>query len=70
MNSNTYASAHWATDRQTVVNEIESQVDQLLKGKTTGVFIVELRGLMGSRNSDVKELPPARCGMCEALKHA
>lgn len=61
MNSKTYASAHWVTNRQALINEFEQQVDALLKDRTTGAFefVVEVRGPMGSRNSNVKELPPA-----------
>jgi hypothetical protein len=57
MNSDTYAIVHWVTDRQTVMNEIEKQVDKLLEGRTAGTFIVDVHGPYGSRNEDVKELP-------------
>lgn len=59
MNSRTYAASHWITDRQSVIAEIEKQVDELFEGRTSGAFICDIRGPYGSRNSNTKELPAA-----------
>ena len=59
MNSDTYATVHWVTERQTVMSAIEKQIDKLMEGRTTGTFIVDVHGPYGSRNENVRELPSA-----------